>query len=110
VPAAQYAQHRPDYAAAAIRWCLGPVSGAQPVRVADVGAGTGILTSALAGLGADVVAVEPDQDMLAELTVQRGCCCRTRASRAASPGAGRLIIWSLPDRRGHRPARDLGRR
>jgi SAM-dependent methyltransferase len=65
--AAQYAQHRPDYADAAIRWCLAPVSGAQPVRVADVGAGTGILTSALAGLGADVVAVEPDQDMLAEL-------------------------------------------
>jgi SAM-dependent methyltransferase len=65
--AAQYAQHRPDYAGAAIRWCLAPVSGAQPVRVADVGAGTGILTSALAGLGADVTAVEPDQDMLAEL-------------------------------------------
>jgi SAM-dependent methyltransferase len=65
--AAQYAQYRPDYAEAAIRWCLAPVSGAQPVRVADVGAGTGILTGALARLGAAVVAVEPDQAMLAEL-------------------------------------------
>ena len=68
--AARYAQYRPDYADAAIRWCLAPVRAAQPVRVADVGAGTGILTSALAGLGADVVAVEPDQDMLAELRRQ----------------------------------------
>jgi SAM-dependent methyltransferase len=65
--APQYAQHRPGYAEAAIRWCLAPVSRAQPVRVVDVGAGTGILTGALADLGADVVAVEPDQAMLAEL-------------------------------------------
>ena len=68
--AAQYARYRPDYAEAAIRWCLAPVSGAQPVRVVDVGAGTGILTGALARLGADVVAVEPDQAMLAELRRQ----------------------------------------
>jgi len=68
--AAQYAQHRPGYAEAAIRWCLAPVGGAQPVRVVDLGAGTGILTGALARLGADVVAVEPDQAMLAELRRQ----------------------------------------
>jgi SAM-dependent methyltransferase len=72
--AAQYAQHRPGYAEAAIRWCLAPVSGAQPgaqpVRAVDLGAGTGILTGALARLGADVVAVEPDQAMLAELRRQ----------------------------------------
>ena len=68
--AAQYAQHRPGYAEAAIRWCLAPVSDAHPVRVVDLGAGTGILTGALARLGADVVAVEPDQAMLAELRRQ----------------------------------------
>jgi SAM-dependent methyltransferase len=68
--AGQYAQHRPGYAEAAIRWCLAPVSDAKPVRVVDVGAGTGILTGALARLGADVVAVEPDQAMLAELRRQ----------------------------------------
>jgi SAM-dependent methyltransferase len=86
--AAQYAQHRPDYADAAIRWCLAPVSGAQPVRVADVGAGTGILTSALAGLGAEVTAVEPDQDMLAEL------CRRLPGVRAV---AGSAEALPLPD-------------
>lgn len=65
--AAQYAQHRPGYADAAIRWCLAPVSDARPLRVVDLGAGTGILTGALADLGANVVAVEPDRAMLAEL-------------------------------------------
>jgi ubiquinone/menaquinone biosynthesis C-methylase UbiE len=68
--AGQYAQHRPAYADAAIRWCLEPVREAQPVRVVDLGAGTGILTSALARLSADVVAVEPDPAMLAELRRQ----------------------------------------
>jgi SAM-dependent methyltransferase len=68
--AAQYARHRPGYAEAAIRWCLAPVSDASPVRAADVGAGTGILAGALAALGADVVAVEPDPAMLAELRRQ----------------------------------------
>ena len=68
--AAQYAQHRAGYAEAAIAWCLAPVSGAQPVRVVDLGAGTGILTGALARLGTDVIAVEPDQSMLAELRRQ----------------------------------------
>jgi SAM-dependent methyltransferase len=70
VAAARYAQRRPDYADAAIRWCLEPVRGLRPPRVADLGAGTGILTGALARLGADVVAVEPDRDMLAELRRQ----------------------------------------
>jgi SAM-dependent methyltransferase len=68
--ATAYAQHRPSYADDAIRWSLEPVlasAGGAAVRVADIGAGTGILTAGLASLGADVVAVEPDQDMLAEL-------------------------------------------
>jgi SAM-dependent methyltransferase len=68
--AAQYAQHRPGYAEAAIRWCLAPVGRRLPVRVLDLGAGTGILTGALARLGTEVVAVEPDQAMLAELRRQ----------------------------------------
>jgi len=65
--AAQYARHRPGYAEAAIRWCLAPAGDARPPRVVDLGAGTGILAGALARLGADVVAVEPDPEMLAEL-------------------------------------------
>lgn len=69
-----YAEHRPDYPLAAIRWALEPVAGLarHPLRIADLGAGTGKLTAQLAGLALDggrphVVAVEPDPHMLAEL-------------------------------------------
>ena len=58
--AAAYAEHRPDYPEAAVRWALEPVWERPPVRVADIGAGTGKLTATLAGLGTDVTAVEPD--------------------------------------------------
>jgi len=61
--AAAYAEHRPDYAQAAVRWALEPASGP---RVLDLGAGTGKLTAGLVALGADVIAVEPDPAMLAE--------------------------------------------
>ncbi len=62
-----YAEHRPDYAEAAVRWALEPVWSRRPLRVVDLGAGTGKLTATLLLLGADVTAVEPDQNMLAEL-------------------------------------------
>lgn len=65
--AAAYADHRPGYADDAIRWCLEPVSAAGAPGVVDLGAGTGILTAALDRLGADVTAIEPDPEMLAEL-------------------------------------------
>ena len=50
-----------------MRWALEPVRDGRPVRVADVGAGTGKLTATLIGLGAEVTAVEPDPQMLAAL-------------------------------------------
>jgi SAM-dependent methyltransferase len=65
--AAAYAEHRPDYAEAAVRWALQPAWDRRPVRVVDVGAGTGKLTATLVRLGTDVTAVEPDPQMLAEL-------------------------------------------
>jgi len=84
--AAAYADHRPGYADDAIRWCLSPAG--QAPRVADLGAGTGILTAALLRLDADVTAVEPDPHMLAEL--------RRRVPRARSV-AGSAEDMPLPD-------------
>ncbi|WP_242911114.1 class I SAM-dependent methyltransferase [Actinomadura terrae] len=68
--AAAYAEERPDYPDAAVRWVLEPVAGRAPLRVLDLGAGTGKLTGVLLRVGldaADVVAVEPDPAMLDEL-------------------------------------------
>lgn len=83
--AAAYAEHRPDYAHAAVRWALEPASGP---RVLDLGAGTGKLTAALVALGAEVIAVEPDPVMLAELR-------RVLPAVSALPGSAEAI--PLPD-------------
>ncbi len=83
--AAAYAEHRPDYAPAAVRWALGPAPGP---RVLDLGAGTGKLTATLVTLGLDVTAVEPDPAMLAELR-------RTLPGARARPGSAEAI--PLPD-------------
>jgi len=71
--ASAYAGLRPRYPEDAVRWALAPVATARSgtadiagLRVVDVGAGTGILTELLIGLGADVTAVEPDESMRAE--------------------------------------------
>ena len=61
----RYDRYRPAYAPAAIVWALG--QGPPPLRVADLGAGTGILSRQLRNLGHDVVAVEPDELMRARL-------------------------------------------
>ncbi|WP_344891607.1 class I SAM-dependent methyltransferase [Actinomadura meridiana] len=68
--AAAYAEERPDYPVAAVRWALEPVADRRPLRVLDLAAGTGKLTGVLLRSGVDVanlVAVEPDPAMLAEL-------------------------------------------
>ncbi|MEV7687745.1 class I SAM-dependent methyltransferase [Streptomyces bungoensis] len=80
-----YAEHRPDYAGAAVRWALEPAPGP---RVLDLGAGTGKLTGTLAALGAEVVAVEPDPGMLSELR-------RSLPDVRALPGSAEAI--PLPD-------------
>ena len=83
--AVAYAEHRPDYAPAAVRWALEPAPGP---RVLDLGAGTGKLTGTLVALGADVVAVEPHPAMLAELR-------RALPAVRALPGSAEVI--PLPD-------------
>lgn len=53
--AQEYERGRPGYPRAAIEWLLGP----RPLRVLDLGAGTGKLTAAAAAAGHAVTAVEP---------------------------------------------------
>ncbi|GAA4264048.1 class I SAM-dependent methyltransferase [Dactylosporangium darangshiense] len=85
--AVAYAEHRPDYAPAALRWALEPAPGP---RVLDLGAGTGKLTGSLVALDADidVIAVEPDPSMLTELR-------RALPAVRALPGSAESI--PLPD-------------
>ncbi|GAA4635119.1 class I SAM-dependent methyltransferase [Actinoallomurus vinaceus] len=65
--AAAYAAERPDYPDAALRWALEPVADRTPLRLLDLGAGTGKLTEGLLRYTETVTAVEPDPAMLAEL-------------------------------------------
>ncbi|WNI14985.1 class I SAM-dependent methyltransferase [Actinacidiphila sp. ITFR-21] len=67
--AAAYAEHRPDYPEAAVRWALEPAlqTPDEVLDVLDLGAGTGKLTASLVALGHEVTAVEPDDGMRAEL-------------------------------------------
>ena len=64
--AGDYGRFRPGYPADAIDWVLAAAD-VSPIRVADVGAGTGALTGSLIARGLRVDAVEPDAEMLDEL-------------------------------------------
>jgi SAM-dependent methyltransferase len=70
--AARYHQTRPSYPPAALDLVLNSLTevGETPRRFLDVGAGTGKLTALLLDRGAEVVAVDPDPDMLAVLAQQ----------------------------------------
>lgn len=61
--AAEYERARPGYSDGVVEWLL-PESARV---VADVGAGTGKFTAALAGADRSVIAVDPDEAMLAAL-------------------------------------------
>lgn len=65
--AANYDRFRPRYPQAALSWALDGLTA--PARVVDLGAGTGILTRGVLELGHDVVPVEPDPGMRAQLAV-----------------------------------------
>ena len=82
--AEHYDRARPSYPLAAITWSIG----SPPQRVADLGAGTGLLTRVAAKAGFEVVPIEPDPAMRAQL-------------EAATPGttalAGAAERIPLPD-------------
>jgi SAM-dependent methyltransferase len=80
----RYDRYRPGYPGEAVAWALGD----RPLRVADLGAGTGILSRLLARLGHEVVAVEPDDAMRAQLE---------RASPGLPALAGTAEEIPLPD-------------
>jgi SAM-dependent methyltransferase len=80
----RYDMYRPGYATEAIVWALGE----SPLRVADIGAGTGILSRLVQDLGHEVVAVEPDDLMRARLT---------RVSPGITALAGTAEHIPLPD-------------
>ena len=82
-----YDRFRPGYPQAAVAWMI---DAAGPVRVLDLGAGTGRLAAAAAAAGHDVLAVEPDEQMrsLAQVAVPG----RTAAGTAESiPVADRSV-------------------
>jgi len=103
--ATAYARHRPGYPDAALAWAAEPLAGPdRPCTVLDLGAGTGKLTLQLAGLrtggpAGTVIAVEPDLQMLAELTRQLDGQSRPSGRRAPAVRAvaGRAEAIALAD-------------
>jgi SAM-dependent methyltransferase len=79
-----YDRARPSYPQHAVLDALGP----PPLRVLDLGAGTGKLTRVLVGAGYDVVAVDPDAEMLEVLG---------RGSPAVARHVGTAEAIPLPD-------------
>lgn len=84
--ASAYDAVRPRWPDETAHWLLG--SPDLPLRVLDVGAGTGLGTRAIAALGHDVVAVEPSAQMLEALA--------EAAMRLPSEVAGRIALHEGP--------------
>lgn len=102
--AAEYDRLRPSPCPDALTWLLPP----DAHRVVDLGAGTGLVTRALAARVPEVVAVEPDERMRAVLTASAGPGVRAvDGSAEAIPvpdGAADVVVassswhWFDPER------------
>ncbi len=86
--AEQYERSRPLYADEAVAWAAGRLGIGRGSRVLDLAAGTGKLTRQLVALAADVVAVEPGDEM-------RGVLARVVPGVEALAGVAEEI--PLPD-------------
>jgi SAM-dependent methyltransferase len=73
-----YDRFRPSFPSAAISWGLGD----EPATVAELGAGTGLMTQVLIAAGHHVVAIEPDPLMRAQLRARLGPSIDLRAGSA----------------------------
>jgi len=101
--AAEYDRYRPTYPPAALQWALGT----EPLRVVDLGAGTGLLTRVLLGLGHQVIAVDPDPRMRAQMSANGDLVEPQAGSAEAIPApdgsvdavvAGQAYHWFDPDK------------
>jgi SAM-dependent methyltransferase len=63
-----YARGRPEYPVALDQWLRGALQLDEERTVVDLGAGTGKFTRRLLATGANIIAVEPVSEMLAQLT------------------------------------------
>jgi SAM-dependent methyltransferase len=75
-----YERGRPRYPDKAVRWLIGDAR-----KVADIGAGTGKLTSSLAKLTSEVVAIDPQHSMLVRLKEVVAGAYTVRARAEALP-------------------------
>jgi SAM-dependent methyltransferase len=83
----RYDAYRPGYPPAAVHWALGE----RPLRVVDLGAGTGILSRILHQLGHDVIAIEPDDLMRASLVRASPDVTAVAGTAEEMPLAGRSV-------------------
>lgn len=113
IAATDYDRHRPRYPDEAVIWTAGNPA---PARVADVGAGTGILSRALLSAGYDVLPVEPDPGMRAQLAAATPGAPASAGSAESIPApdgtldavvAGQAYHWFDPDRAHAEAARVL---
>jgi SAM-dependent methyltransferase len=83
--AGRYERFRPEYPPDAVAWIVEKLDLRVGRTVLDLGAGTGKLTRALVETGASVIAVEPGEAMLAELSRSLPTTQAVRAAAEAIP-------------------------